>query len=95
MIPPYIKDALEVMDNVVIIVSFLGLIAGGLHWYVTKKKKGEAGDRAIEQINHMATNCVPTIQRNGTETNKHLEEQTPLLREIATGITILVDRTSR
>ena len=95
MIPAYIKDVLEVMDNVVIIVSFLGLIGAGLHWWLTKKKKAEAGDKAIEQINHMATNCVPTIQRNGAETNKHLEEQTPILREIAKGITILVDRTSR
>lgn len=84
-----LKDTLEMLDHTVTVFAIIGAFLG---WYLTRKKRQEAGMKAIEQIDIMATNCIPTIQKNGIETNKHLTEQTPLLQSIDKGIAILVDR---
>jgi hypothetical protein len=88
-LPPNIKDYAELLDHTLTVLTILGVLAG---WLYTSRKRKEAGAKAVEQINHMAVNCIPTIQRNGEETNKHLEQQTEILQNIDKGIAVLVDR---
>lgn len=48
--------------------------------------------KAEAHLTKMATNCMPTIQKNTEQTNAVLEKQTELLENMDKNIAILVDR---
>lgn len=92
MVPQPIKDWAEILDHTLTLLTILGILLG---WYLTKKKRAEAGEKAVAQIDKMATNDLPHIHAEAVDTNKHLTQQTVLLQDMRDGIIKLVDRTER
>jgi len=58
-------------------------------------KQHEHGQKAMEQIDKMASNCFPTIQAGITDLNTKTVEANETLGRIKDGINLLVDRTTR
>lgn len=93
---PAVKDFVDLVASVGTVIGFLGVGAG---WLYTRHESKQKGERAVKQIDIMATNCFPTMQRNletqtgqMTEVLDRSDQQIQLLTNIDKGIGILVDR---
>jgi hypothetical protein len=83
------KDIVDIVSGVVTALGICGAVIG---WFITKHDRENAGKKAMEQIDTMATNCFPTMQAKLIEIANKTSEGNKSLSEIATGIAILVDR---
>lgn len=101
------SNALSLITDKIIPVLGWGTIISFIAWAwktsVTYKIKVEAqhtqGQRAMDQINTMSTNCFPTMEANLKAQTKMLEtaeikqdKVIEVLSNINTGIQVLVDR---
>ena len=96
MISPAIKDAIDLVASVGTVVGFLGLLLGFLYTQRDNKAKAKT---AVDQINLMATNHFPHMEKDLTEQTKLItqvlekhEKANEVLVSIDKGIAVLVDR---
>lgn len=89
----------DVLEHLVTIITIVGFSLG---WYVTRKQRQRAGQRAVDQINTLATNHFPhmeqELQDQTVKMDRHenlLNRQTELLISMDKNLGILVDRTPR
>lgn len=89
----------DVLEHLVTIITIVGFALG---WYITRKQRQQAGQRAVDQINTLATNHFPhmeqELQDQTTKMDRHeslLNRQTELLISMDKNLGILVDRTPR
>lgn len=66
-----------------------------VNFTVLVKTNHEKSQKAMEQIDQMATNHFPHMESGIVELNKKTEEGNAVLGKISTGIAVLVDRGMR
>jgi|SRR5690348_6940692 len=85
----------EVKDTLGVVVDAATLIAGSggfLAWYVTRRDRKLRGDKALDQIDKMSTNCFPTMQSQLVNQTGILTEMRDVLKDINKGTITLVAR---
>src|SRR5271163_1386483 len=96
MISPGVKDIIDVVGALGTPIAIISGLYGFWRWTIKTSisahdSKAEA-KLAMGQINTMATNCFPTMQRKLIEIADKTDEGNKSLGEIATNTAILVDR---
>ena len=84
-----VKDLMEVVSGAVTAGTIL---SGAVGYLVTRKKRQDAGARAMEQINVLATNHFPHMAEDIKSLNDKSDTQIEILRSINTNIAVLCDR---
>jgi ABC-type transporter Mla subunit MlaD len=90
------------VDIIVEVGTFLGFLSVAIGWLLTRHDNKKEGKLAISQINDLATNHYPHIQKAVEETAKGVKEgndKTDKAIEVLTSmkesLAVLVDRTPR
>jgi hypothetical protein len=89
----------EFVSNYIHTIGWAAIITAAvtITWRVSQfvahaKDRGDAGDKALVQINDMATNHFPHMQKSLENLDVKTTDGNESLKEIATGIAVLVDR---
>src|SRR5271163_3867665 len=92
----------DIIDAIVSIGTLLGFLGVGLGWLYTRHDNKAEAKLAIKQINDLATNHYPHIQKAVEETAKGVQDgndKTDKAIEVLTSmkesLAVLVDRTPR
>lgn len=95
-IPQNFKDAVDILASA---ITALTVLAAAVGYIITRHDQKAAGLKAMQQIDHMSTNCFPTMQKALVElnakqdsANEKSDEQIKTLSSIDKGIAVLVDR---
>jgi hypothetical protein len=102
LVPDGLKDFIELCDSVGVMLGLVGSAAAALRWYITREQRQAAGRKAIQQIDVLATNHFPhmekELQDQSEKMDQHaaiLNEQTKILASVDRNIGLLVDRGNR
>lgn len=96
MISPAIKDVIDIAGALGTPIAIIGGLYGFWRWSIkagiTGHDRAQEAKKALQQIDTMATNCFPTMQKALTELNSKTTDGNETLSNIDKGIAILVDR---
>jgi len=94
-----VKDITEIVSGITTTVT---VGSGVVAYFVARSDAKAKGEKAMNQVNQMATNCFPTMQKNLVEQTGQLtdvltksDKQIELLTNIDKSIAVLVDRSVR
>jgi hypothetical protein len=74
-----VKDVIDIVASVGTLLGFVGV---GIAWAISRHDSRNKGELAIAQINTMATNCFPTMQRALTDINAKTDSTNGILTDI-------------
>lgn len=81
MVAPGVKDLIDVVTGVGTLIGFASV---GVGWLVTRKERNAKNERAVEQIDMLATNHFPHMASDMRE----LKDETKNTNEILTQLRI-------
>jgi len=92
----------EIADIIVEVGTLLGFLTVGIGWLLTRHDNKKEAKLAMSQINDLATNHYPHIQKGVEDTakavrdgNDKTDKAIEVLTDMKTSLAILVDRTPR
>jgi len=86
-----IKDILQIAENVTVLLALLGGAAGGINWYVKRHDRQAAGQKAVTQIDTLATG-FPNMVADMAVVKKTNEKAVDLLTSMDKGIAVMAAR---
>jgi|SRR5271163_2652777 len=92
----------EIIDMVIKVGTLVGFLTVAVGWLLTRHDNKKEAKLAMSQINDLATNHYPHIQKGVEDTAKAVQEGNAktdkaieVLTDMKTSLAILVDRTPR